>query len=83
MTSQHVYTLTQATNERTGHLTYAVLYNGQPLMASTPDKSRAVALLSQQLALADRRNLRPVVQDWDGDTGTLRVRPLAGITVRA
>lgn len=57
-------------------LTYfSLLYNGSPLMASTPDAAKVEAFLASQVekAKAARRAVR--VLDWNGDTATLSERP--------
>ena len=57
-----------------GVLSYAVLYNGAPLMASTPDISKALRVLAEQTARFASQRRAYTVQHWNGDKGEITSR---------
>ena len=49
-----------------GELSYTVIYQGSPLMASTPEKQRALSVLHSE---AKKLKIVDVDSMWDGDRG--------------
>lgn len=61
-------TLSQSTHDN-GVLMYTVLYQGMPLMASTPEKDRAWQLMDREAKKLTRPNVKVSLMHWDGDKG--------------
>jgi hypothetical protein len=57
--------LSQYTNDK-GKMMYTVIYQGGPMMADTPDKATALAVLKKT---ADKVGVKDTSQVWDGDAG--------------